>query len=47
MKRDKYVNETLENDGWVVLRFWGEDVKKNLNACINRVLDMIDTQSSK
>jgi len=33
MKRDSEVTETLLKDGWVVLRFWGEEIKKNTEQC--------------
>ncbi len=35
--RDSLVNETLENLGWTVLRFWGDDIKKNLQACADEI----------
>ena len=31
--RDKEVNRILESDGWIVLRFWGKEIKKNLSEC--------------
>ena len=33
IQRDILVNETLESSGWIVLRFWGKDIKKNTKAC--------------
>ena len=38
MKRDNEVNRTLNDEGWRVLRFWGKDIKKNLEKCL-RVID--------
>ena len=35
--RDYEVNETLKNSGWTVLRFWGNDIKKNLQACADEI----------
>lgn len=35
--RDKYVNEQLMSQGWIVLRFWSNEVKKNLGQCIHIV----------
>lgn len=35
--RDKEVNEELKNLGWIVLRFWGNDIKKNLQACADQI----------
>ncbi len=37
MQRDKEVNETLEKSDWTVLRFWGNDIKKNLQACADEI----------
>lgn len=34
MARDKEVNEKLGSDGWMVIRFWGNEIKKNLQNCI-------------
>ena len=31
--RDKQVSEKLTGMGWTVLRFWGDDIKNNLQAC--------------
>ncbi|MGC4041203.1 MAG: very short patch repair endonuclease [Flavobacterium sp.] len=35
--RDKEVNEHLKNAGWIVLRFWANEINKNLNECIDVV----------
>lgn len=43
MKRDKEVNQKLSSEGWTVLRFWGKDIKKNLQYC----LDKIETEINK
>lgn len=37
MQRDKEVTESLENAGWTVLRFWGKEIKKNLQECADRI----------
>ncbi len=37
IERDKEVNATLEAQGWIVLRFWGKEIKKNCEACVNRI----------
>ena len=36
--RDKEVNEKLRDQGWLVLRFWGKEIKKDPSACADRVL---------
>lgn len=35
--RDEQVNLSLEKKGWVVLRFWENDIKTNLNLCIEKI----------
>lgn len=37
MERDNKVNQSLRNQGWIVLRFWGQDIKKNLDECVRAV----------
>lgn len=37
IERDKEVNEELKNTGWTVLRFWGNDIKKNLQTCADEI----------
>lgn len=39
--RDAEVNEILTEQGWLVLRFWESDIKKNLNKCVKTVFDYI------
>ena len=33
IERDKEVTEKLESEGWTVLRFWGNDIKKKTSEC--------------
>ena len=33
MERDKEVTKKLKSEGWTVLRFWGNDIKKNTAQC--------------
>lgn len=35
--RDKEVTKRLEDDGWVVLRFWGDDILKHCSDCADIV----------
>ncbi len=42
MLRDKEVNQQLLKDGWKVLRFWGEDISKNLRNCTDIILMVIN-----
>lgn len=37
IQRDKEVTNTLESQGWIVIRFWGKEIKKNLYECADVV----------
>ena len=37
MQRDIEVNEALERDGWLVLRFRGNEIKTNCSACADKI----------
>ena len=41
IERDEEVNKQLRNLGWSVLRFWGQDIKKDLNGCIKTIEEQI------
>lgn len=41
MERDRIVDETLETQGYHVLRFWESDIKKGLGVCCNEVVSKI------
>lgn len=41
IERDKEVNQKLRNEGWVVLRFWGNDIKKNIDVCLDLIIKNI------
>lgn len=37
MQRDAEVNEKLASEGWIVLRFWGKDIKKHTAECADKI----------
>lgn len=37
VERDKEVNDELTESGWLVLRFWESDIKKNLQKCVDTI----------
>ena len=41
--RDKQNNEKLRNQGYTVFRFWEQEIKKEFGACINQILQHIET----
>jgi DNA mismatch endonuclease (patch repair protein) len=38
IERDKKVNEALKAEGWTVLRFWGNEIKNNVEQCADLVI---------
>jgi DNA mismatch endonuclease (patch repair protein) len=42
MARDSKATEELRRLGWAVLRFWGGDIKKYLDACVGRIMAELD-----
>lgn len=40
-KRDDEINKKLYSMRWIVLRFWGNDIKKNMNECIRVIEETI------
>ena len=41
MERDEEVNKQLIFKGWTVLRFWGDEIKKNTDECVKAVEEAI------
>ena len=40
-KRDRKVTQTLRRQGWVVVRFWEHNLKKDQQRCVNKVVDLL------
>ncbi len=38
VERDKEVNDALTDEGWLVLRFWESDIKKNLDGVVGKIV---------
>lgn len=43
MQRDVEVNQALEGEGWTVLRFWGNDIKKKTKWCADIIERAVTT----
>ena len=41
IERDKEVDQTLTSLGWKVIRFWGKDIKKNVDECVKVVEEAV------
>ncbi len=37
IERDKIVNRRLRDEGWIVVRFWGKEIKENCTACADLI----------
>ena len=46
MERDRKVNKHYRLLGWTVLRFWQSDIEKNLNKCIIKTINIINTKKA-
>lgn len=40
-KRDDEVNKRLLFEGWTVIRFWGDEIKKDVNECVKVVEEAV------
>jgi len=45
MERDRKNNLLLEELGWVVIRFWEREIKKDLDGCINKIQEEIQNRT--
>ena len=44
-ERDDEINKRLSFEGWTVLRFWGEDIKKHTDECVKIIEETIFDQN--
>lgn len=40
-ERDDEVNKRLLFEGWTVIRFWGDDIKKHLDECVQVIEETV------
>lgn len=41
VEHDREVNDELTQEGWLVLRFWESDIKKDIDACLRQIEEYI------
>ena len=41
IERDREVDDTLTELGWLVIRIWESEVKKDLASCVDMIMDLI------
>lgn len=46
-KRDLFVNTALQQDGWLVLRYWEHEIKANPEAAVDEILDCVWMRNNK
>ena len=39
VERDEKNNKILQDDGWLVLRFWEHEIRKNPDGVVRRIID--------
>lgn len=44
IQRDKEVTAKLESEGWIVLRFWGNEIKKNTAQCADIIEKVVHSK---
>lgn len=47
ISRDEIVNNTLSNSGWIVVRFWGEEIHHSLTNCVNKIEKLVEKQKNQ
>lgn len=45
IERDEEINDRLTEMGWLVLRFWDSEIKKDLDSCVNNILDYMPAKN--
>ena len=45
IERDNEVIETLKKEGWTILRFWDEDIKKRTEVCVNKIIETLNAKN--
>lgn len=45
--RDHFVNKKLKEEGWIVLRIWEKEIKKNLSECLFNIEHIIDERKKE
>jgi DNA mismatch endonuclease (patch repair protein) len=41
IERDREINSLLEEAGWNVVRYWGVEIEKQSEACVNGIIELI------
>lgn len=41
IERDFEVNERLKSEGWTILRFWGSEIKNNVDIVVEKICNVV------
>ena len=44
-RKDKIRDYWLKKKGWIILRFKGQEIKEEINNCINKIKEVINDKS--
>jgi len=47
IERDKEVNQKLKSEGWIILRFWETDIRKNVIECADIIEKTLKLENDK
>lgn len=47
IERDREVTRKLEDNGWLVKRFWGNQIRKNLEKCAFEIDEILRTERNR
>ncbi|MBE0427866.1 MAG: DUF559 domain-containing protein [Nitrospirae bacterium] len=47
IQRDKEVNTILQKDDWKVLRFWQKEIENDIDGCIKKIENTLNTSYGK
>ena len=47
IERDNEVNEKLAQEGYLIFRFWGGEIEKNLDKCVTKILEGLSSRGYK
>jgi G:T-mismatch repair DNA endonuclease (very short patch repair protein) len=45
--RDKKVNSRLEEEGWLVLRLWEDEIRRSAAACVDKIESLIAQRTAE
>ena len=47
IERDQEVNARLRAEGYTVLRFWGEEIEKHLDDCVDKIVVAVEQNKTR